>query len=61
MTDDPLSAEKEEEDADHDKANEAEEDVPEELDEHDPMADIFRIIRRYYKGLKREEEGMGSE
>ncbi len=38
------------------------EELPEEdLDEDDPVKDIFRIIRRYYEGLKREEEGMGSE
>lgn len=25
----------------------------------DPVKAIFRIIDRYYEGLKREEEGMG--
>lgn len=27
----------------------------------DPVDDIFEMIERYYEGLKREEEGMGSE
>ncbi len=27
--------------------------------EHGPIRDIFDIIERYYKGLKREDEGMG--
>lgn len=30
-------------------------------EEDGPVAEIFRIIDRYYEGLKREEEGMGSE
>lgn len=29
--------------------------------EGDPVADILDIIERYYKGLRREDEGMGSE
>lgn len=29
--------------------------------DEDPVEEIFEIIDRYYEGLKREEEGMGSE
>lgn len=37
--------------------------MTEERDEgkEDPVEEIFDIIARYYRGLKREEEGMGSE
>lgn len=30
-------------------------------EDEDPVEEIFRIIDRYYKGLKREEEGMGAD
>lgn len=30
-------------------------------DDEDPVTEIMRIIRRYYKGLKREQEGMGAD
>lgn len=32
-----------------------------DADDKDPVDAIFDIIDRYYEGLKREEEGMGSE
>ncbi len=30
-------------------------------EENGPIQEIFAIIDRYYKGLKREKEGMGVE
>lgn len=36
------------------------EDTDDDLPE-DPVDAIYEILDRYYEGLKREEEGMGSE
>lgn len=43
---------------DHACDDDSDDDGDETVD-HGPVREIFDIIERYYKGLKREDEGMG--